>query len=203
MLIGLVVGAVAGGVAGGIAASKQGQNVLMGILIGAGVGALFGAALGASVGLIATGTIALTTGLSLGGIASVLGGTALGYMGGSNLVNAVYYTFLAKPIALDESRIVDGKNASYYVTDDGGYRHIGRWDRLNHTKAKTGESWYNLNAWNYNSEYSAHMYGWKAYADFGMFPNYAKNLAYADVFSNVVDTNLIIIPTILLAILGI
>ena len=203
LVVGLIIGAIVGGAVGGITAHNNGGSVFKGITLGAGIGALFGAGLGLSFGLVGGGVAGLFGGaFTFSNAASILAGATIGFGTISNLVNAIYYTYYAEPIKLNEKRVVNGRTASYYVTDDGGYRHISRWDRLNHVKAMTEESWYNFNALNYYSEYDAHMYGWKFNADFGLFSDYKGNLMRADVFSNIIDTGLVVIPTILLAILG-
>lgn len=77
--------------------------------------------------------------------------TALGTM--NNTVNAVYYIFISD----GQSEIEDDPKKSTYVD-----RYVTRWERLDYTKAMTGEGAYNLNAWRFHSEYSLHMYGWYA-----------------------------------------
>lgn len=66
----------------------------------------------------------------------------------NNAVNAVYYEFS------------DGE--SEIGSDSYRDEYVSRWERIDYTKHETQEDHYNLNAWRYYSEYSAHMYGWYA-----------------------------------------
>jgi len=61
-----------------------------------------------------------------------------------------------EPIALTTSLT----SKSYSGTEGNSTRYISRWERLDYAKQQTGESFYNINAWRYYSEYSLHMYGW-------------------------------------------
>ena len=105
----------------------------------------------------------------------------------NNAVNAVYYNWISDGDSIiDESRTIDGEDVSYYVDDDGGFRYINRWDRLDYTKNQTEDEFYNLNALRYYGEYNVHMYGWMlsgwAYEkDIFLFSSLAKSSIKADV----------------------
>jgi len=123
----------------------------------------------------------------------------------NNTVNAIYYALIkAEEPPLNEDRVIGTTKVSAYVSDSLGFQYINRWDRLKHAKFHSKESWYNLNAWRYYSEYSAHMYGWLGSIKFDFLSIYRGNLISADVDPEVLDTRTeILLPTILMAILGI
>ena len=186
ILTGLIVGAIMGGVT----ANNRDKSVFNGIVLGAGIGSLFGMGLDVAFTFLGCGNVGL--------------GAAIGFGTISNLVNTIYYTYCAEPVELDESRVVNGSTASYYVTDDGGFRRISRWDRLNHVKAMTGESLYSFNAWRYYSEYNAHMWGWLGSLKFDFLSEYKGSLISAYVDPYTLDTRPeILLSTILMGILGI
>ena len=70
----------------------------------------------------------------------------------------------------------------------------------------TKESWYNLNAWRYNSEYAAHMYGWmalKSVAEGSALYSFTDSSRHAEV-TNKIDWRLkSLLPTIFFGMLGI
>ena len=69
------------------------------------------------------------------------------------MVSSVYYNFIS-----------DGKSDlspnSYSGNNGDIVKYHSRWERLDYTKAMTGDKYYGLNAWRYFSEYSFHMYAW-------------------------------------------
>ena len=123
------------------------------IKIGAGIA-------GFAVGAFA-GALTYKTSLQFGNgpITSMLASLGVGAVVGlatyrviNNTVNAFYYTFISS----GES---DLNNSSYKI-GDSGYQYLNRWERLDYTKQKTGQTVYNFNAWMYYSEYNFHMHVW-------------------------------------------
>ena len=175
-----------------------------------GVVTVVSVAVGVIVGVATSvATCAAVTSATGNPILGVIAGTGAGIGVGTattgainNAANAVYYNWISDGDSIvDETRIVDEKEVSYYVDDDGGYRHINRWDRLDHAKSETQEKYYNYKAWSYHSEYTAHMYGWFAVSN-GIFTKYSDNLRKADIGGKI-DTRLeILIPTIICGVLG-
>ena len=155
LLIGVLAGTIIGGIAGGITAAVNGGSFWKGLGLGMLTGALFGLGIGVGVGLIGVGIGALVAGGIVGGIAGILGGLAILGMTVNNLVNFVYYTYISDGVS-------DLTPTSYSGKDGEKRKYLSRWERLDYAKAQTGEKWYNLNAWRYYSEYSAHMYAWLA-----------------------------------------
>ncbi len=102
------------------------------------------------------------------------------YGGINNTVNAVYYRHYAD----ENSPLEDPATASQSAYVERGY--INRWERLDHTKAQTKESYYSATAWNYYAEYSAHMYGWLTlgWADqkgYGFLSDWAERCKLAEI----------------------
>lgn len=122
----------------------------------------------------------------------------------NNAVNFVYYTFISDGIS-------DLNETSYSGTDGNAVNYLSRWDRLDYTKAMTKDSWYNLNAWRYYSEYSFHMYAWMVTSSFftgndgdGFLSDIAYRAYEADILKNEFDADPIICAlTILFGMLGI
>ena len=87
------------------------------------------------------------------------------------MINAVYYNFIS-----------DGKSDlspnSYSGNNGDIVKYHSRWERLDYTKAMTGDKYYGLNAWRYFSEYSFHMYAWIA---FHKFYDESKNTGLAKI----------------------
>ena len=96
-------------------------------------------------------------------------------------------------------------NVTPYSYND---RYISRWERLAYAKSQTQEDHYNINAWRYYSEYTAHMFIWFAisWADntnsiFGNFDSSAKE---ANVHTDEWDFRWkSFIPTIFFGFLGV
>ena len=122
------------------------------------------------LGIIVGATVALVVGVAVtmvaGPVAGFFAGMASGALVGAltfglvnNTVNFVYYTFISDGVS-------DLSPTSYSGTEGDAVKYLSRWDRLDYAKVVTGESWYNLNAWRYYSEYSFHMYAWMATSSF-------------------------------------
>ncbi len=112
------------------------------------VSAIVGTVVGVVVGVVVTAVAG-----PVAGIAAGIATGALVFSGVNNIVNAVYYNFIS-----------DGKSdlsPNSYSGDNGDIvKYHSRWERLDYTKAMTGDKYYGLNAWRYFSEYSFHMYAW-------------------------------------------
>ena len=119
------------------------------------------------------------------------------------MIDAIYYNFIS-----------DGKSdlspTSYSGNNGDIVKYHSRWERLDYTKAMTGDKYYGLNAWRYFSEYSFHMYGWIAFHKFydeskktGL-AGIPYKLRDAEVSWNAWDTRLSVnIFTVILGLLGI
>ena len=112
------------------------------------VSAIVGAVVGVVVGVVVTAVAG-----PVAGIAAGIATGALVFSGVNNIVNAVYYNFIS-----------DGKSDlspnSYSGNNGDIVKYHSRWERLDYTKAMTGDKYYGLNAWRYFSEYSFRMYAW-------------------------------------------
>lgn len=71
----------------------------------------------------------------------------------------MYYEFSDRKVELESEK--DKKSA--YVGENDSFVYVTRWDRLDHARTQTGDSFFG-GGWAYYSEYSAHMYGWMAYS---------------------------------------
>ena len=116
---------------------------------------------------VVSGVAAIGVGIAASTVASPLGGWALGvatFGALNNLTNMAYYNCISdgksdltptsynEPIAYDENgEAIKFKN-----------KYIHRWDRLDHTKSRTGMSVYTNTAREYYAEYNFHMFGWYA-----------------------------------------
>ena len=177
---------LAGGLIGGVANLFQGKPFLEGMLGGAASGMIF------SLGTLAS-TLVLPANPTLSLLIEV--GTI------NNTINSVYYSFISDEV----SNIDESGPQSYYVING----NVDRWDRLDYAKQETKDFWYSPNAWNYYSEYSAHMYiwncsGWALDKSVFLFTDAAISTEEAEVYDGVCDTRLKALPfTIFFGILGI
>ena len=112
----------------------------------------------------------------------------------NNTVNAIYYEFCNPEDTVDEDSYHD--------------RYLTRWERLRDAKYETEQEHYNVTAWMYYSEYSLHMWGWRATwwavdKEVPIASWVARHTNVADMDPTEIDTRpVVFLPTIIIGILG-
>ena len=149
-----------------------------------------GAAVGAAAGLVTGGPAGLLAGATLGAGIGFATGLALGVSAAmattgliNNTVNAIYYNSVSNGTSSITNHSYSGVNGERAI-------YINRWDRLDYTKANSGEKWYNLNAMRYYGEYSFHMYTWRVIYDSYEGEKYAGELSLRGIAASAVKANI-------------
>ena len=121
----------------------------------------------------------------------------------NNTVNALYYS-----ISSSDFKLTETGDFSAYASDDGSFTYINRWNRLDHAKNVTRESYFG-GGWEYYSEYSIHMYGWAVTSwalnkNIPLFSRIAESSQQAWIEESLMDGNewYIILPTIFYGVFG-
>ena len=137
-----------------------------------------------AAGVIVGVAVCIAVSIVAGPIAGIAAGFAVGALTTgiiNNAINFVYYSFISNGKSDLTSHSYSGENGE-------SVKHLTRWERLDYTKAMTGDKYYGINAWRYYSEYSFHVYVWERLHQFytgKQNDGFLADLAYSAVDADV------------------